>query len=99
MSEAGDISWLRLILAFSVVLALMAGLAVVLKYVSTRGHFLSLSSGRTRRLKIVESLALDTRRRFVILNCDGREHLLLLSPNQDIVVETNLPPVTLSDPL
>jgi len=86
-----SISWVRLILAFSIVLGLMGGLAFALKYIGMRGIALPMRGLRQRRLTVVESLSVDTRRRFVILRCDGREHLLLLSANQDIVIETNLP--------
>lgn len=47
-------------------------------------------SGR-RRLRIVESLPLDMRRRLVIVACDGQEHLLLLGAQQDMVVASPLP--------
>jgi len=92
MTDVPDFSWLRLLLAFSVVVALMGGLAVVLKYIGTRGFVLPTQAAKARRMKIVESMPIDTRRRFVIINCDGREHLLLLSAERDIVIETNLPP-------
>ena len=36
-----------------------------------------------RRLKVVESLMLDPRRRLVLVRLDGRDHLLLLSPAGD----------------
>ena len=92
--DPGDIHWGQLALAFSVVLALLATLGFVLKYVSTRGLALPTKAARARRMKIVESLAIDTKRRFVILSCDGREHLLLLNTSRDIVVEANLPPAS-----
>jgi flagellar protein FliO/FliZ len=72
-------------------LALIGGLGVALKYISLRGITLPGTAIRARRLQIVESLAIDTRRRFVIVRCDGHEHLLLLNPTRDIVVEANLP--------
>ncbi|MDE2029575.1 MAG: FliO/MopB family protein [Alphaproteobacteria bacterium] len=99
-AAGGDVSWLRLALAFSLVLALLAGLGFILKYVSTRGLMLSPVAARKRRMKIVENLALDTRRRLVIVDCDGRQHLLLLGAERDIVVETNLPapPVPSANP-
>lgn len=43
-----------------------------------------------RRLKIVESLPLDARRRAVLLRCDGREHLLVVGEAGVTVVERNL---------
>ncbi|MGB9151866.1 MAG: hypothetical protein WCD70_02135 [Alphaproteobacteria bacterium] len=99
IDNATNFSWLRLVLAFSVVLALLAMLGFVLKYISTRGLALPTKASRKRRMKIVESLTIDAKRRFVILNCDGREHLLLLNANHDIVIEANLPPASPQDPL
>ena len=92
MTDPADFSWLRLIFAFSVVLALMAGLGFVLKYVSQRGFMFPSKAGHVRRMKLVESLFLDTKRRVVIVRCDEREHLLLLGGQDDIVIDTNLPP-------
>lgn len=40
-----------------------------------------------KRLSVTESLTLDTRRRLVIVRHDGREHLLLLGPTGDLVVD------------
>jgi flagellar protein FliO/FliZ len=92
MTDPADISWLRVVFAFSVVLALMAALGGVLKYFSSRGFTFQPKSSHTRRLKVVESLLLDTKHRCVIVRCDEREHLLLLGEQNDNVVETNLPP-------
>lgn len=36
------------------------------------------ASKRDRRLKLVESLVLDPTRRLVIVDCDGKERLILL---------------------
>ncbi len=91
MHEGVDFSWLRLVFACSVVALLLAGLAFVLRYVSTQGLLMPLGKKQARRLQIIESLALDNKRRVVIMRCDGREHLLLLNASQDIVVDTNLP--------
>ncbi|MFA4993692.1 MAG: flagellar biosynthetic protein FliO [Bdellovibrionales bacterium] len=97
MTDPSDISWLRVILAFCVVLGLMAGLGGILKYINARGFMLALKEKRARRLKVVESLLLDTKHRCVIVRCDEREHLLLLGDQNDIVVEANLPPVKTQD--
>ncbi|PWR19807.1 flagellar biosynthetic protein FliO [Zavarzinia compransoris] len=43
-----------------------------------------------KRLAVSETLALDPRRRLVLVRRDGREHLLLLSPSGDIVVEPGI---------
>jgi flagellar protein FliO/FliZ len=89
-SDVTDISWLRLILAFTVTLGLLAGLSLILKYVSIKGVSLPRKAGKPRRIEIVESLAIDTKRRLVIVRCDEGEHLLLLNPQSDIVIQSNL---------
>lgn len=43
-----------------------------------------------KRLAVSESLMLDARRRLVLVRRDGREHLLLLGPGGDLVVETGV---------
>ncbi len=48
--------------------------------------------GTARRLKVVESLSLDARRRLVIVQCDNAQHLLLLGLQQDTVVAGPFPP-------
>jgi flagellar protein FliO/FliZ len=91
-TDVTDFSWLRLFLAFAITLGLLAGLGFILKYVGTRGLRLpGMPVPTTKRLHIVESLGLDTKRRVVIVRCDEHEHLLLLSAEGDIVVEANLP--------
>jgi flagellar protein FliO/FliZ len=63
-----------------------------LKYIAAKGILFPGRRMEGRRLEVVETLALDTRRRLVMIRRDDREHLLLLGANQDIVVEANLPP-------
>lgn len=43
-----------------------------------------------KRLKIKEVLALDTRRRVMIIERDDAEFTLLISPTGDRVIETNI---------
>lgn len=45
------------------------------------------AQGRQRRLAIVEALPIDTRRRLVLVRRDDVEHLLLVGPDGDTVVE------------
>lgn len=90
MIDTPDVSWIQVAVAFATVLGLMAGLGFILKFFSLRGWNMA-GVRRTRRLEIVESLPIDPRRRLVIARCDGREHLLLLGAERDIVVDTNLP--------
>ena len=69
------------------VLALMGGLSLVLRRFAD-GHPLKMPA--QRRLKIVESLAIDVRHRAVILRRDQREHLVILGPNGETVVESGI---------
>jgi flagellar protein FliO/FliZ len=90
MTQPADFSWLQVIFSFAIVMALIGGLALVLKYIGMRGLVLPGKGLNARRMRIVETMPIDTRRRFVILRCDEREHLLLLTTQGDIVVQTNL---------
>lgn len=46
---------------------------------------------RTRRLAVVETLAIDQRRRAAIISCDGREHLIIIDQSRVSVIERGLP--------
>ena len=81
------LSVMRTLGALTVVLGLLAGaLWVVRRYDlrlpgSVGGH-----SGR--RLELVERLGIDQRRSAVLLRLDGHEHLIILSPEGHLMVET-----------
>ena len=47
-------------------------------------HRMAGRPGKERRLRVKESLALDAKRRAVILDCDGIEHLVLLGANSEL---------------
>jgi flagellar protein FliO/FliZ len=47
--------------------------------------------GGNRRLSIVATLPLDSKRRAVLLRRDGVEHLVLLSATSETVVESGIP--------
>lgn len=76
------LDWARSLFALIATLALILGVA----YGARRLGMLQPASQAPRRLKISESLMIDPRRRLVIVRCDGREHLMLLSPAGDVVV-------------
>lgn len=76
------LDYARAVFALIATLALIVGVA----YGARRLGMLQANPQAPRRLKLTESLMLDPRRRLVIVRCDGREHLLLLSPAGDVVV-------------
>lgn len=88
---------LKFISAFAFVLALMFLLSFVLKRLGLAGQ--SLLPGGKRRLKVIEHLPIDHRRRLVLVRRDDQEHLLVLSPSGETVVERNIiaPAETIAD--
>lgn len=46
-----------------------------------------LGSGKTRQLKMLEALSLDTRRRLVRVQNGGREYVFLIGGTNDILVD------------
>lgn len=85
----------RIFLALISVLAMIGAFAWLMR----KAGFAQIKRGaaRRRRLEVVEGLFLDARRRAVILKCDGREHLVILGPTGETVVEHCLPG-TLEEP-
>lgn len=79
----------RLLIALGIVIAMMGGLAWVVRKLGLATP-VSIKSDDKRRLEIVESLPMDARRRLVIIRCDGREHLVILSATGETVVERDI---------
>ncbi len=79
----------RLLIALAVVVGLMGGLAFVLKKLGLATPQ-SIKTSDRRRLKIVESLPLDARRRLMIIQCDGQEHLIIVGANSETVIQSNI---------
>jgi len=48
----------------------------------------AVSRHSTRRLELVERLSIDQRRSAVLIRRDDREHLLIVSPEGQVIVET-----------
>jgi flagellar protein FliO/FliZ len=95
MAELPDI--VRLLLALTFVIALMGGLAFILKKTGLGGAKAENTKDNKKRLKLIEVLPLDTRRRLVIVQCDKKQHLVLLGANADTVIETNIQTNALKD--
>ncbi len=78
----------RVIFALIAVLGFI-GLAAILV---RKAGLISASSGfvRKKRLALVETLAIDARRRVAIIRCDGAEHLIVLGANSETLIDKNL---------
>jgi flagellar protein FliO/FliZ len=86
--DLGAVDYVRYLLALVIVLGLIGGLAVLGRRLGF-GDQGALRSGR-RRLAVVESLMVDGKRRLVLLRRDSAEHLVLLGPGADVVIETHI---------
>ncbi len=78
---------LKFVCALTFVLALMGLLALALRRINNLPR---LSNPRQRRLKLVESLPLDGRRRLVILQRDDKQHLVILGATGETVIESGI---------
>src|SRR6478736_8726191 len=77
------------VIAFAFVLLLIGAAAwLVRRFGSTRMD--AAARGRQPRLAVIDSAAVDGRRKLVIIRRDNVEHLLMIGGPSDVVVETNL---------
>lgn len=76
------LDWARALFALIATLALIVGVA----YGARRLGMLQPGAAGVKRMRITETLLIDTRRRMVIVRVDEREHVLLLGPGGDVVV-------------
>ena len=92
-------TYLRFVLALVFVLALIGLVAWLARRFGLAGAA-ALPRGRQRRLAVVESLAVDGKRRLVLVRRDDVEHLILLGTGPDMVVEAGFtpPPDALAEP-
>jgi flagellar biogenesis protein FliO len=79
----------RLVGAFVFVLALIGLCAWLLRRFGP-----AMRLGRAGRLGLVESIAIDSRRRLLLIRRDQTEHLLLIGGARDLVIETGIRPGT-----
>ena len=77
------------VIAFVVVLALIgAATWLVRRFGANRLD--AATRGRQPRLAVIDSAAVDGRRKLVIIRRDNVEHLLMIGGPSDVVVETNI---------
>lgn len=82
-------NFLRAVFALVLTLGLVGLAAVALRKYGPDAIARFASQRKDRRLKVVESLILDPARRLLIVECDGRERLILLGDGRMI---SELPP-------
>lgn len=79
---------------YLMVLVFVLGLIGLLTYIVRRFGFIPMAEktkNTKKRLAITQMIGLDAKRRLILIRRDNKEHLLLLGPDGDIVIETDIP--------
>ena len=79
---------------YLMVLIFVLGLIGLLTYVVRRFGFIPMAEktkNTKKRLAITQMIGLDAKRRLILIRRDNKEHLLLLGPDGDTVIETDIP--------
>ncbi len=82
--------YLRFAIALIFVLALIGVLTALARRAGIGYPLKATRPGGGRRLSVVEVTPLDGRRRLVLVRRDDVEHLLLLGPSSELVIERNI---------
>lgn len=78
-------------LRFVLALVLVIGLILLLAWALRRFGFGGMvRSGAKRRLQVLETLPIDPRHRLVLVRRDDTEHLLMLGPTNNLVIEAGI---------
>jgi hypothetical protein len=80
----------KFFIAFVLVLALIGGVAWLVRRFGAGALGASTARGRQARLGVIEAAAVDGRRRLVLVRRDNVEHLIMLGGPTDLVVEANI---------
>jgi flagellar biogenesis protein FliO len=89
---------LRILVAVFLVLALIGGLAWLVRVFRFERTGTASRRARQPRLAVIDAAAVDGRRRLVIIRRDNVEHLLMIGGPTDIVVEPNIVRATVREP-
>ena len=82
--------YLRFGLALVFVLGLIGLMATIARRAGFGFPIKAIKPSERRRISIVEVTPLDGRRRLILIRCDDKEHLLLVGPNTELVVASDI---------
>jgi flagellar protein FliO/FliZ len=83
-------AYFRFFAAFVFVLGLIGILALLARRLIPGAR--TVNRSKKRRLAVIEVIPVDTKRRLVLLRRDDTEHLVMMGPHGDMVVERNIGP-------
>lgn len=78
-------SYLRLIIALVIVIAMIGAAGWIVRRFGWGARFVARTGAR--RLAVLEVLPMDGKRRLVLLRRDGVEHLVLVGAGGDLLIE------------
>tara|TARA_Y100001960_G_C14066518_1_gene536922 strand:- start:15 stop:317 length:303 start_codon:yes stop_codon:yes gene_type:complete len=81
--------YIRFLLALIFVIGLIGVVAILARRMGLGFPPTTIKKPANRRLLIEEVLALDAKRKIVLIRCDKEEHLILLSPSNETVIKNN----------
>jgi flagellar protein FliO/FliZ len=84
-------SYFKFVFAFLFVLGLIGVLTVLVRKYGFGVVSTEIRKGQDRRLGLVEILPIDAKRRAILIRRDDVEHLIVVGPDSETVVETNIP--------
>jgi hypothetical protein len=84
-----DMPMLKFVVAFAIVLGLIALTAWILRRISSN-RLGGSARGRQPRLAVIDAASVDGRRRLVLIRRDNVEHLMMIGGPNDLVVEPNI---------
>lgn len=87
MAMSGGVEFVKYMAALVFVLALMWGLSLIMRRVNAGSGLMMKSQ---RRLRIIETIPLDHKRRLMLIRRDDREHLVILGATGETVVESGI---------
>jgi len=82
--------YFRFLLALVFVIGLIGVATVMARRMGLGFPAPALKKSANRRLTVVEATPLDGRRRMILIRRDDTEHLILLGPNSETVVESGI---------
>ncbi len=82
--------YLRFLLALVFVLGLIGLATTVMRRMGLGFPVGALKRSGDRRLSVVETAPLDGRRRLVLIRRDDTEHLIVLGPSSELVIESGI---------
>ena len=84
--------YLRFLLALVFVIGLIGLVATLARRFGLGFPTTALKRSKNRRLSVVEVTPVDGRRRLVLVRRDNTEHLILLSPSRELLIESGITP-------